>query len=163
MISKINVRRLTRAGMLTGIVTLLTAYVRIVVPPGYVHMGDGAVILSGLVLGPFGAVPAALGSALAAVLAGFPIYAGFSALIKGVMGWLIGSYAIPEEKVNLRNIFVLTGSFIWMTVAYFICDFVLLKETVAYAQIFGNLVQTTIGMIFGIIFLKEWHRIAKLK
>lgn len=55
-------------------IALLTAFVRlpVVMLKGYAHLGDVGILLSSLILGPFAAVPAAVGSALADLLAATP-------------------------------------------------------------------------------------------
>ena len=72
-IKNIGTARLARAGLFTALIVICTAVTKFMTPfGGYVHLGDGPVIMSGLVLGIFGAVPAAIGSALSDFLAGFP-------------------------------------------------------------------------------------------
>ena len=61
--NKSSTRQLCLAGLLTAVVMVLTM-IRLPMTEGYAHIGDAAILLCGLVLGPLGAVPAALGSAL---------------------------------------------------------------------------------------------------
>ena len=77
------------AGLLTAVVMVLTM-IRLPVPmtEGYAHIGDAAILLCGLVLGPLGAVPAALGSALTIFMV--CNYAPFTLVIKGAMGFFAG-------------------------------------------------------------------------
>ena len=88
--NKSSTRQLCLAGLLTAVVMVLTM-IRLPVPmtEGYAHIGDAAILLCGLVLGPLGAVPAALGSALID-LYGFAIYAPFTLVIKGAMCFFAG-------------------------------------------------------------------------
>lgn len=61
-------------------------FISVPLPIGYFNLGDAAVLLSAWLLGPiFGAIAAAVGSALADLLLGFVLYAPATAVIKGAM------------------------------------------------------------------------------
>ena len=72
-VRKIN--RLTMGGMLAALVAVFTAYVSVPIAGGYFHPGDAMIALSAIVLGPYAAIPAAIGSGLADLLAArLPLY-----------------------------------------------------------------------------------------
>ena len=155
---RIGVRRLTHSGLLAALIALLTAYVKVPIPAGFAHMGDAAVILSGLLLGPYGVLPAAVGSALGDLMAGYQHYAVFSALIKGVMAWVAGKWMIPAERVSVRNVLALIVVFLWMVIAYFPVNALLYSLDMAYVSIPGNLAQAGIGLAISLLML-EMERI----
>ena len=174
MRKRISTRKIAIAGLLTAMIALLTAYIMVPLPTGYTHLGDGPVILCGLMLGPFGAIPAALGSALADLLAyggSYAVYAPFSAVIKGVMALITAKWIALHEQASLRNMLIVVGAFIWMVAAYFVAD-TLLKYLayrdlaaairVAAASNLGNLVQAAVGAIMSAAFLKLEPQIRRL-
>lgn len=60
---KLNVQKLTLCGVMAALVFVMTYFPKIPVPVtgGYVHLGDGAIFLSVLLLGPLGIPAAAVG------------------------------------------------------------------------------------------------------
>ena len=61
---KLTVKKLTMAGVMAALVFVMTYVPKVPVPVtgGYVHLGDGAIFLSVLLLGPLGVPAAAVGS-----------------------------------------------------------------------------------------------------
>lgn len=80
------IRRLILTAALTAVILVLTTFVKIPAPLGYVHIGDTAICLAAVFLPtPYAIAAAALGGALSDLLGGFPLYAGFTAIIKAAM------------------------------------------------------------------------------
>lgn len=144
-------RRLAYGGLIAALITLLTVVLRIVIPPlGYYHLGDGAVLLSGMLLGPYGAFPAAVGAALADLLGGFPNYALYRAFIKGGMALIVGLYIRVEEGVSRHNIFILILTGFWMVVSYLATDAHMYGSIkVAVMLIPGNILQAALAISLG--------------
>ena len=61
---KLSVKRMTLAGAMAALVFVMTYIPKVPVPMtgGYVHLGDGAIFLATLLLGPLGIPAAAIGS-----------------------------------------------------------------------------------------------------
>ena len=70
---KLNVQKLTLCGVMAALVFVMTYFPKIPVPVtgGYVHLGDGAIFLSVLLLGPLGIPAAAVGSMLSDLIGGY--------------------------------------------------------------------------------------------
>ncbi len=134
--------RLAYSGLLAALVALLTAYVRLPVAmlKGYAHLGDLGVLLCSLVLGPFAALPAAVGSGLADLLAGFPIYAPFTLVIKGALGFAFGKW-VRLKRFSPVNLLLLILGGVFMVGAYFLTDALLYGAEAAAASFIGNCVQ----------------------
>ena len=59
-------KKLVLTALFTALILCATLLIQIPLPFGYVHLGDGFVLLSTFILGPFlGSVASGLGSALA--------------------------------------------------------------------------------------------------
>ncbi|MCR4556683.1 MAG: ECF transporter S component [Saccharofermentans sp.] len=84
-----NLRKIAYAGVLAALVFVGTE-LHIPTAIGHINLGDFVILLSSYIMGPFAFVPAALGSTLADLLAGYPQYAVATFLIKGVMGLVAG-------------------------------------------------------------------------
>ena len=109
--NKKNLRKIAYAGVLAGLIFVGTE-LHIPTAIGHINLGDLVILVSAYILGPFAFVPAAIGSTLADLLAGYPQYAVATFLIKGIMGLVAGLLLKrnKEGKVSLGR--KLTASFI---------------------------------------------------
>lgn len=109
--NKKNLRKIAYAGVLAGLIFVGTE-LHIPTAIGHINLGDLVILVSAYILGPFAFVPAAIGSTLADLLAGYPQYAIATFLIKGIMGFTAGLLLKrnKEGKVSLGR--KLTASFI---------------------------------------------------
>lgn len=99
---------------MTAFVFITTSVIKIPIPftNGYIHAGDTAIFLGGILLGPVhGAVAAGIGSAMADLLGGYAHWALPTLLIKGLMGFIVGYFS--SENRNQKH--VLWGtSLLWI-------------------------------------------------
>lgn len=74
------------SGLMSAIIAVFTSFVRFPtgINDGYLHVGDSMVYLAGCILGPFGILAGAIGGAIADLLAGVPIWAIPTAIIKAL-------------------------------------------------------------------------------
>ena len=78
--------KLTYTAMLTAMVCVATMLIRIPTMVGYTNLGDGFILLSAFLFGPFyGAVAGGIGSMLADILSGYAFYAPATLVIKGLI------------------------------------------------------------------------------
>ena len=150
--NKSSTRQLCLAGLLTAVVMVLTM-IRLPVPmmQGYPHIGDAAILLCGLVLGPLGAVPAALGSALTDLIYGYVYYAPFTLVIKGSMGFFAGKFL--KSGLNVKNIAIVIAISAFMVLAYFLTDMVLYGWATALGSALGNVTQALASIALGCVVL----------
>lgn len=89
-----KLRLLTLSAILTALTCVSTLIIRIPTPTkGYVNLGDAFVNMNAWLLGPvYGSVASGIGSALADLLAGYPVYCAATLVIKGLMA--VVSYAV---------------------------------------------------------------------
>lgn len=150
--NKSSTRQLCLAGLLTAVVMVLTM-IRLPVPmtEGYAHIGDAAILLCGLVLGPLGAVPAALGSALTDLIYGYVYYAPFTLVIKGAMGFFAGKFL--KSGLSVKNIAIVIAISAFMVLAYFLTDMVLYGWAAALGSALGNVTQALASIALGCVVL----------
>ena len=81
-----SAKRIAFSSLFAALCCIGTVVVQIPAPQnGFFNVGDVFVLLSGWFLGPlYGSLAAAIGSALADVIVGFPLYAPATFLIKGL-------------------------------------------------------------------------------
>lgn len=112
---KSNIRTLTFTALMTAFVFITTSVIKIPIPftNGYIHAGDTAIFLGGILLGPVhGALAAGIGSAMADLLGGYAHWALPTLLIKGFMGLIVGYFS--SEKRNQKRV-LLSASLVWIT------------------------------------------------
>ena len=153
-----RLRQMVMGGLLAAVVSLMTAALKLPVPAtgGYVHPGDGAIFLAAYLMGPWAAVPAAVGSALADILGGYAVYAIPTALIKGAMGSIAGRM-IAEKMIRNALVFVLCE--LLMVIGYFAFEWVMYGMGAAVGAVIPNLIQGAAGVILGVFMTRAGRAI----
>ena len=160
-----NVRRLTYGGILAAVILVATVILQFPIPAlrnGYIHMGDGAIMAAAMIIGPFAAISAGLGSALADLLSGYPTYAPATLLIKGCMGLIAGlafkrKPNMPVYQAGLWFAFceavMVIGYFVYETFFYALTTspFNLIGGAAAAAAALPfNIIQGLAGVVLGL-------------
>lgn len=156
MNSSIDIKRLTVTGMLTAVVTLSTMAIRIPVPVtgGYIHPGDGFVILAALILGPVeGTLAAGLGSAFADVLGGYFIYAPATFVIKALSAF-VAYYIFKKSRIEVVAIPAIFAELV-MVAGYFLFESALYNPAAALAGILPNITQGLFGIAISTALYKK--------
>lgn len=149
-------RSLVLTALLAAMTCVATMVLRVPSPTGgYVNLGDAVVLLGAYLLGPgWGAAAAGLGSALADLLGGYPMYMPATLVIKAVMAALAaGLYRLSGGR-NSRTAACGAAAETVMVAGYWLFDALLASAgeqafsaalAGAAAGIPGNLVQGAFG------------------
>jgi uncharacterized membrane protein len=134
---------------MAALVCVTTLFIRIPNPMGgYFNVGDVAIFVTALTLGPLtGGVAGGLGSSLADLI-GFPVFAPFTLIIKGLEGFIAG--LITNKKGVLRDVLAVVVAGIEMIVGYFIAETYLWGVGEALLEVPGNIGQIAVGGLLGI-------------
>ena len=155
--------KITTTAAMIALTCVLTLAVRIPTPTkGYLNLGDCAVLLNGWLLGPvYGAVAGGVGSALADLLAGYPVYVPGTLLIKALMALMISfvPYRLRGRDHRHTGLGFLVCAVIaeaLMVAGYSLYEAVVIGEgfAAALAGVSGNVFQGLAG-IAGSYFLVE--------
>lgn len=158
MSSHRNTKIMVVSALLIALTCVSTMIIRIPTPSfGYIHPGDGFVLLCGFLLGPaLGALCAGLGSALADLFSGYLIYVPGTFIIKalcaGIAALIMKKLSGDTFKKSAFGIALggVVGEVI-MVAGYFFYEAILLGATVgsaaALAGVPFNLVQGGFGVI----------------
>lgn len=135
--------------VMAALVCVTTLFIRIPNPMGgYFNVGDVVIFISALTLGPLvGGVAGGLGSSLADLI-GYPVFAPFTLIIKGLEGFIAG--LITNKKSVLRDVLAVVVAGTEMILGYFLTEFYLWGIGDALAEIPGNIGQIAIGGLLGI-------------
>lgn len=149
---KIKTRKIVFAALFASLVCVATMIIQIPSPlPGYINLGDSAVLLSGVVLGPYGVLAAAVGSCLADVFSGYLVYAPITFVIKGVMAYVMHKFS---RKVVIGAVI----AELVMSVGYYIFEGFLYGFAASLVNIPANLIQGVAGFIAGMLLIKVFEK-----
>ena len=141
-----SAKQLALTAVFSTLCLIGTIVIAIPLPVGYFNVGDVFVLLSGWCLGPlYGPIAAGVGSALADIVSGFPLYAPATFFIKAAdafiayMVWAFLKKAIQKESLDFipRTLSALLGEAV-MLVGYLLYDTVLYGFAAAIGGLLGN-------------------------
>ncbi|MBN2726587.1 ECF transporter S component [Candidatus Mcinerneyibacteriota bacterium] len=148
-----KIRRFTSLGIFTSLVIIMTLFARIPMPQikGYINLGDSMILLGTLFFGGvFGAVIGSFGSALADVIGGYPNFAIFTFIIKGIEPLIFALLIRAGQKRDYsipRLLYGATFAMLWMVAGYFWVEYFMFGAPAAFAEVPGNIIQAA-GSIF---------------
>ena len=158
----LSVKKLTMAGVMAALVFVMTYIPKVPVPitGGYVHLGDGAIFLSTLLLGPLGIPAAAIGSGLSDILGGYMVYAIPTILIKGVVALV--AWKLWKEGSWLRAALAFVLAEIAMVAGYFAFEAVMFGAAAAWGAVGPNCIQGIAGVALGLVCHALYPRLKQL-
>ncbi len=154
-----NINKLVTAALMAALCCIATIVIAVPSPMGgFIHPGDGFVILSGIILGPFfGGLAAGIGSMLADLILGYSAYAAATLIIKCLAAVTsVGIYRILHKNKQLKLISIMAASILGgfvVTLGYFIFEGTLLGLGfgAAAVNVPFNLVQNGFGVVVSIL------------
>lgn len=151
-----EVKKLVIAALFAALVCIATIIMVVPLPGGgFANLGDCVVIAAGCLLGPlWGAAAAGIGAALADVFLGYMIYFPATFVIKGLMAVCACSILRLNGVRGARPSVLATvvASFaaeVVMVGGYFVYEIFLLGFGAATADLIGNAMQASAGMMTG--------------
>lgn len=146
-----RVKQLALGGLLASLVLLATWQLKVPTAIGYIHLGDGVIFLSAMLMGNFAALVAGVGSALADLMAGYPQYIIPTFIIKAAMGLLAARLTLSGK--HIRNAFVFAIAECIMVGGYFLFELFYYKNWgSAVGSVPFNLLQGIAGVALGVVF-----------
>lgn len=146
------------ASLMAALTCVGTMIIKVPTPTnGYIHPGDGFVLLSGLLLGPiWGGLAAGIGSALSDLIGGYFIYVPATFIIKALtafVGYFVFVFMkkVISSRTNPAPVIIsgITGEAV-MVVGYFLFEIFMLA-TVNGSSVQAGFVAATAGLIPNII------------
>lgn len=146
-----KIRLMTITGIFTAIVFVLTAYLHVPSPNGYVHVGDGFIYLAATILPlPYAVTVGALGALLADCLTGYAIYAPASVVIKAATVFCFSRRS--RKIVGVRNLIGLLPAWALCIGGYYLYDAVLSGSFLAPLEgIPGNIIQSLFSSVLFVV------------
>ncbi|MBR6488814.1 MAG: ECF transporter S component [Clostridiales bacterium] len=148
---KDSLRLIAASGIMAAFVFLGTQ-LRIPTSIGYMNLGDAVILISSYILGPVAFFPAAIGSALSDLIAGYPVYIAPTFVIKGLMGLIAGlimKHPQHDPKLFMRIAAGITAELI-MVSGYFVFEYFVYGSAPATASVPFNLIQAGAALIIAV-------------
>ena len=148
----IKTRKIVFSALFASLVCVATMIIKIPSPlSGYINLGDSAVLLSGLALGPYGILASAVGSCLADVFSGYLVYAPITFIIKGVMAFIVYKFS---NKVVIGAII----AELLMAIGYYVFEGFLYGFSASLVNIPANIIQGVAGFIVGMLLINIFKK-----
>lgn len=147
------------SALLIALVFVATRFINIRLPiavnGGLIHLGNAMLFVAAIVFGgKKGAIAGAFGMGLFDLLSEWAIWAPATFIIRGVMGYIIGTMANSNDRNGKKILWNVVGiilASIWMIVGYYVAEGILYGNWIApLTSIPGNITQLIIGAIIGI-------------
>lgn len=160
---KMHGKKLVYTAMMAALIAVATLFIHIPIPmdKGYCNLGDGLILASGALIGPWAWGAAAIGSALADLLLGYTIYAPVTAVIKGLMGAIAGILCVKEKRAWKRILMMIVAECL-MIGGYFLFETALYGVAAAAGSLFGNGFQAAAGLAAGCVLWPVMGRVQKM-
>ena len=139
---------------LTMIATGMLPKIPVPATGGYVHLGDTVIIVASMLFGPWvGALSAAIGSALADLIAGYAQYIIPTFIIKGLMGFVVGKLSFGNHsKLGVKQLCGLLFGGIIMVGGYYIFEIIMTSSVIVPLEAVPfNIMQYAVGTVLGLI------------
>lgn len=158
-----RVKNLVNGAMFAALIAVATLIMKIPLPmeKGYCNLGDGMILLSGVMPPLWAAASAAVGSVLSDVLLGYAVYAPATAVIKGLMGWAAGKWILTKKPLRQKLLGMVLIE-IWMIAGYFLFEWALYGAAMAAAGLIGNTFQAVFSLIVALLMQKPAKMLEKM-
>lgn len=154
---RLKTRLVAFAGIGAALVFVATFSVRIPIPAteGYLNLGDAVILILSYILGPWAFFPAAVGSAMGDLIAGYAQYIIPTFIIKGSMALFAG---LVFKKVSgsdislIRRILAFAGAEVIMVGGYFLFESLpfMYGPAAAALSVPFNLIQGAAGILVAV-------------
>ncbi|MDD5944874.1 MAG: ECF transporter S component [Clostridia bacterium] len=159
--SNSSVKSIAINGIAIALVFLATGFINIRLPlmanGGLIHLGNVPLFLAAIIFGKkTGAISGAFGMALFDLFSGWALWAPFTFVIVGIMGYAVGKITEKEEHNTLLWYLLAVGAaLIIKIVGYYIAEGIIYGNWVApVSSIPGNIIQVVVAGIIVIPFAK---------
>ena len=148
-----NLRIIAECGILAALVFIGTE-IRIPTALGFMNLGDGVILVASYFIGPVAFFPAAIGSALGDLIAGYPVYIAPTFVIKGFMA-LAAALIMKQSRgkkgagVLIRIAGAIVAELI-MVGGYYGFEAIMYGPEAALGSVAFNLIQAGVAIVLAV-------------
>ncbi|KAB1440942.1 ECF transporter S component [Candidatus Galacturonibacter soehngenii] len=158
-----NLSTLALNGMFIALTLLSTAYINVKLPiasnGGLIHLGNIPLFVCALLFGKrSGAIVGACGMGLFDLISGWAIWAPFTFIIVGAMGYIIG-FITEKKKGIFYQLIALVFACLIKVIGYYVAEVILYHNIYSpLTSIPGNIIQVTLAAIIVLPILNTLKR-----
>lgn len=147
-----RILNVTLAAIFTALTLVFTMFVNVRLPiaanGGLIHLGNVPLFVGAILFGKkVGAFAGGVGMALFDLLSGWTLWAPFTLIIVGAMGYVVGAMAQKRQKLYWYGIAMIAACVIKVA-GYYIAEWIIYGNPVApVSSVPGNLVQIGAAMV----------------
>lgn len=160
-----NTRQVVYGAVFIALVYVCTAFVNIRLPiianGGLIHLGNVPLFIIAIVFGKkFGALAGGVGMALFDILSAWTIWAPFTFVIVGLMGFVVGLITQKRNSIVLNLLAIIAACAI-KVVGYYLAEGIIYGNWIApLASVPGNIVQIGVAAVIVLPFVGRIRKAA---
>jgi len=151
--NKVTLRTVALCGVFAALVFIATE-LKIPTAIGYINLGDGVILIASYFIGPAAFFPAAIGSALGDLIAGYPAYIAPTFVIKGTMGIVAALIMARSHRKGIAGgmirIMAAAAAEIIMIGGYFAFEIFMYGMEAALGSVVFNFIQAGVAILAAI-------------
>lgn len=162
-----STKEMVISAIFIALVFVFTAFINVRLPiggnGGLIHLGNIPLFIAAIVFGKkIGGIAGAVGMGLFDLLSGWVIWAPFTFVIVGLMGFVVGQMTEKKEHQNiLWYSFAIIVATLIKVVGYYIAEVILYSDfIVPFASIPGNVIQVTFAGVVTLLIVSQLKKIA---
>ena len=163
-----NTQAIVVTAMCIALTYIFTAVVNIRLPfapnGGLIHLGNVPLFIGAIIFGKkTGAIAGGVGMGLFDLLSGWTLWAPFTLVIVGLMGFTVGKLTEDEKHQNFKwYVIAIAAACVIKVVGYYIAEVVIYGNPLSpVASIPGNLVQIGVAAVITLIVIAPLNVAAK--
>jgi len=157
--SKMSVRELTITALFIAIVYVFTAFINVRLPisvnGGLIHLGNVPLFIASIIFGKrTGMFAGGIGMGLFDLLSGWTLWAPFTLVIVGLMGYVVGVVTENRKRIGWYILAMVLACVIKI-VGYYIAEAIIYGNwIVPITSVPGNLIQIGLAAVITIVIIK---------
>lgn len=163
-----SVQFLTVTAVFVALTYIFTAFINVRLPiaanGGLIHLGNVPLFIGAIIFGKkTGAIAGGVGMGLFDLLSGWTLWAPFTLVIVGLMGFTVGKLTEDEKHQNFKwYVIAIAAACVIKVVGYYIAEVVIYGNPLSpVASIPGNLVQIGVAAVITLIVIAPLNVAAK--
>lgn len=161
-----RIREFALLALFIALVAVSTIILKLPIPQtaGYMNLGDSMILLAAVFFGPVaGFIAGGIGSALADILGGYPQWALWTLIIKGVEALIVSAlvvgFKVKKDRISVFQVVIFALATAWMVLGYFVAGTIMYDQKAALAELPFNVFQALANTVLATILLPLFQRI----
>lgn len=163
-----SVQFLTVTAVFVALTYIFTAFINVKLPiaanGGLIHLGNVPLFIGAILFGKKnGAIAGGIGMGLFDLLSGWTLWAPFTLVIVGIMGFVVGKLTEDHKHQNMKwYVIAIAAACVIKVAGYYIAEVIIYGNPVApVSSIPGNLVQIGVAAVIVLVVITPLNAAAK--